>query len=111
MNPPLPTIASLLEDAGDGKGGKGDKGKKDPKKDAKVRQGAGRRGGGGCRCPTDDRRLGEGVHGKGTRARVSKGIRCDMRCWGDFSGRTPHREANRADVEPAIAVVSPVVVH
>ena len=46
LNPPLPTIASLLEDAGDGKGGKGDKGKKDPKKDAKVRQEAGKTGGG-----------------------------------------------------------------
>jgi hypothetical protein len=38
LNPPLPTIASLLEDsAGDGKGGKGDKGKGGDKKDAKVR--------------------------------------------------------------------------
>ena len=37
LNPPLPTIASLLEDgAGDGKGGKGDKGKGGDKKDAKV---------------------------------------------------------------------------
>lgn len=34
LNPPPPTVESLLEDQGDGKDGKG-KGKPDPKKDAK----------------------------------------------------------------------------